>query len=150
MVAEISRALEAGQSSRVTLRNYRKDGTEFWNELHLSPVVNDAGELMQYIGVQNDVTEQHMAKEQADFLAHHDPLTGLANRSLLQKVLTRSAARAERHGLQRRVAQSRPQQLQGAQRHLRPRRRRRAAQDRCRATARGRAPERPGRPPGRR
>ncbi len=98
-VATIVEALQAGRAARVTLRNYRKDGSEFWNELHLSPVRDDTGRLVQYIGVQNDVTEQRRAQEHADFLAFHDPLTGLANRALLQKVLDRAAARARRQDL---------------------------------------------------
>lgn len=42
----------------VTLRNYRKDGTLFWNELRISPVLNNQGELTHFIGVQSDVTER--------------------------------------------------------------------------------------------
>jgi len=98
-VAHLSAALARGRAGRATLLNYRKDGTPFWNEVSLSPVVDDEGALVQYIGVQTDVTERRAAEEQAHYLAHHDPLTGLANRALLAKVLERTVERAQRHDL---------------------------------------------------
>lgn len=51
-------ALKDGHPSREVLRNYRKDGTMFWNELSITPVYDEADELMYYIGVQKDVTER--------------------------------------------------------------------------------------------
>jgi len=57
-VAELRRAVEAGEETTVELRNYRKDGTEFWNRVRLSPVENEAGEVTHYVGFQEDVTER--------------------------------------------------------------------------------------------
>lgn len=48
----------------VTLRNYRKDGTLFWNELSIAPVMNDAGLCVNFIGVQNDITARKEAERQ--------------------------------------------------------------------------------------
>jgi diguanylate cyclase (GGDEF)-like protein/PAS domain S-box-containing protein len=42
--------------SRSLLRNYRKDGTLFWNELSLYPIEDDNGETSYLVGVQRDVT----------------------------------------------------------------------------------------------
>ena len=39
-------------------RHYRKDGSAFWNELTVSPVLNDNRVLTHYIGIQHDVTER--------------------------------------------------------------------------------------------
>jgi PAS domain S-box-containing protein len=61
----IREAIELGRSSRVVLRNYRKDGSLFWNELSISPVYNDDDQLTYYIGVQKDVTAQIEAEERA-------------------------------------------------------------------------------------
>jgi PAS domain S-box-containing protein len=57
-VARIRNAIEAKEPISIDLRNYRKDGTEFWNKLEIAPVRNDAGEVVNYIGFQQDVTER--------------------------------------------------------------------------------------------
>ncbi len=46
----IREALQDGRPSREVLRNYRKDGTMFWNELSITPVYDEADKLMYYIG----------------------------------------------------------------------------------------------------
>ncbi|MFP4283808.1 MAG: PAS domain S-box protein [Opitutales bacterium] len=51
-------ALRAGEACTVRLRNYRKNGEPFWNELHLSPVYDRAGVLTHFVGVQIDVTDR--------------------------------------------------------------------------------------------
>ncbi len=46
-----------GQREVVTiLKNFRKDGTPFWNELSLSPIRNREGQVTHFVGIQNDVT----------------------------------------------------------------------------------------------
>ena len=52
----IREALDKGTHCKVTLRNYKKDGTLFWNELTLSPIIDSDGFLTHYIGIQNDIT----------------------------------------------------------------------------------------------
>lgn len=54
----IRKALKDGVFCREVLRNYRKDGTAFWNELSITPVFDETEELMYFIGVQKDVTER--------------------------------------------------------------------------------------------
>ena len=56
-------ALEEGRECRVILRNYKKDGTLFWNDLSISPVYDDNGKVANYIGVQNDITDRKRAEE---------------------------------------------------------------------------------------
>ena len=51
-------ALAEGREATVLLRNYRKDGSEFWNELTVSPVLGDKGLPTHYVGIQNDVTDR--------------------------------------------------------------------------------------------
>ena len=56
-VDRIRAALAAGEECRETLLNYRgPERTPWWNEIYLAPVLDDAGRVVQYIGVQNDVT----------------------------------------------------------------------------------------------
>ena len=56
-------ALKTGAECSVTLQNYRKDGTPFWNELFLSPVLDGGGTLTHFIGVQTDITQRKQAEE---------------------------------------------------------------------------------------
>ena len=53
----IREALSQGKSCTVELRNYRKDGTMFWNSISIAPVVDEAGRTTHFIGVQNDITD---------------------------------------------------------------------------------------------
>jgi PAS domain S-box-containing protein len=62
-LALIREAIAAHRPCRQVLRNYRKDGTPFWNELSITPVFNDVEKLMYYIGIQKDVTEQVQAQK---------------------------------------------------------------------------------------
>ncbi len=54
----IREAIKRKEKLKITLRNYRKDGSMFWNELSLSPIHGDRGELLYYIGIQNNVTKK--------------------------------------------------------------------------------------------
>lgn len=56
--AELGRAVREGRGATVTVLNYRKDGTTFWNQVTITPVRDDAGGIVQWVGVQVDVTEQ--------------------------------------------------------------------------------------------
>lgn len=64
-IREIRQALNRGETSRTLLKNYKKDGTEFWNDLYITPVTNKNGELSHFVGIQNDVTERVEAGERA-------------------------------------------------------------------------------------
>lgn len=62
-VATIREAIREGRPCCQVLRNYRKDGSLFWNELSITPVYNEADQLTYYIGIQRDVTAQICAEE---------------------------------------------------------------------------------------
>ena len=85
-LTELRAALAQGREATVLLRNYRKDGTEFWNELTVSPVLNDSGQATHYVGIQNDVTERKNAALAIDELNRSLSRRGqeleLANESL--------------------------------------------------------------------
>ena len=59
----IRNALKNDEDCSVILRNYRKDGTLFWNEVSLSPVVDESGNVTHYIGIQTDITERKKIEE---------------------------------------------------------------------------------------
>ena len=73
-------AIEAGEPAHVVLRNYRKTGELFYNELYLTPVLDDDGTAVAFVGVQNDITERVQAK------------SALADRSRLLNAFYDSAA----------------------------------------------------------
>ncbi|AMQ85384.1 PAS domain-containing protein [Pseudomonas sp. 22105] len=62
-LALIRNALRNNGSCREILRNYRKDGTPFWNELSLSTVKNVDDGQTYFVGVQKDVTVQVKAQQ---------------------------------------------------------------------------------------
>ena len=53
----LRKAIKKGKNARVELRNYRKNGEMFWNELYLTAVHDRSGKLKYFLGVQNDITE---------------------------------------------------------------------------------------------
>ncbi|MCX2887996.1 MULTISPECIES: PAS domain-containing protein [Pseudomonas] len=61
-VRQIRAAIRKGEPCREVLRNYRKDGSLFWNELSITPVYNEADQLTYYIGIQHDVSRQITAE----------------------------------------------------------------------------------------
>ena len=62
-VQELRKAIHEGSACHVVLRNFRKDGTPFWNELTISPVRDGTGQLINFIGVSEDVTERIKSEE---------------------------------------------------------------------------------------
>lgn len=68
-ISIISNAIARGENCNVEIRNYTKKGKLFWNELYISAVKNDAGEVTNFIGVQNDVTKRK--KAQLDLELNH-------------------------------------------------------------------------------
>ena len=59
----IRKAIAQGQPCRQVLRNYRKDGSSFWNELSITPVFNEADQLTYFIGIQKNVSDQIEAQQ---------------------------------------------------------------------------------------
>ncbi|WP_168016798.1 sensor domain-containing protein [Halomonas salinarum] len=86
-IATLRTAIRGCQKTQVVLRNYRKDGTSFWNGLSVSPVLDEQGQATHFIGVLHDITIQRDNEERLAYSATHDQLTGLANRALLEQHL---------------------------------------------------------------
>jgi PAS domain S-box-containing protein len=60
----IRQAIREGQPCQEVLRNYRKDGSMFWNELSITPVYDDEDQLTYFVGVQKDITERVEAMQE--------------------------------------------------------------------------------------
>jgi PAS domain S-box-containing protein/diguanylate cyclase (GGDEF)-like protein len=84
-------AIDNCRSVCVTLRNYRKDGQMFWNELRLTPINIINGRPSHYLGLMRDVTVRKRALESVEQHARIDLLTGALNRNAFADELTRLA-----------------------------------------------------------
>lgn len=101
-LAEVRNGLVEQREVSVVIRNFRKDGSPFWNELFIAPIRDDAGDLTHFIGVQNDISEKKSVETELAYNTSHDVLTGLPNRTLLEDRLTQACQIAQRY--QRKVA----------------------------------------------
>ncbi len=63
-IEQIRQAIRDKSSVMVTLRNYRKDGTLFYNRFLIKPIVDRQGRLIYYLGIQYDITNQVEAEEE--------------------------------------------------------------------------------------
>jgi diguanylate cyclase (GGDEF)-like protein/PAS domain S-box-containing protein len=88
--------LAANREVSAVLRNYRKDGALFWNQLFIAPVPNADGQTTHHIGIINDVTELIRYQEQLEYQANYDSLTRLPNRNLLRDRLQHALIAAQR------------------------------------------------------
>lgn len=80
---EMWSALKRGEPWRGEFYNRRKDGSQYIVSLMVSPVRNDDGEIINYLAIEDDITEKKQVEEKINYLAHYDQLTGLPNRVLL-------------------------------------------------------------------
>jgi len=69
------------------LKNRKKDGTPYWVNMTILPMVDDSGEIMEYIGVRHDITTIIEQRETISRQAFTHPLTKLPNRQKLLKDL---------------------------------------------------------------
>jgi len=76
----------------------RKDGDVITSEVSRSAAHNDAGETLYFVSSERDITEERALASKLSHQALHDPLTGLANRALLEDRIAQARARAMRFG----------------------------------------------------
>ncbi len=62
-LAQLQEALQQGAVTRMSLHSHRKNSIDFWSELSLAPVYNSEGQVVNYVGVQVDITESKQAEE---------------------------------------------------------------------------------------
>lgn len=65
-VRQIRNSIDGKNPVRTILKNYRKDGSIFWNELSVTPFYDEVDNLEYFIGIQKDVTEIVQLQEELD------------------------------------------------------------------------------------
>ncbi|QEY14425.1 EAL domain-containing protein [Cellvibrio sp. KY-YJ-3] len=78
------------------LSNRRKNGETFPSWFSISRVLGSDGQIENYIAIFTDISERKKSRERLDFLAHHDSLTELPNRTLLNDRLEMAINTAKR------------------------------------------------------
>ena len=64
----IRKAIKEGNSCRVQVRNYKKDGTLFWNEVSINPIRALNGDITHFVGIQNDITQRVKDEQEINHL----------------------------------------------------------------------------------
>jgi two-component system cell cycle response regulator len=84
-------AIGQGETCRVLLRNYRKDGTQFWNEILVQPLRGAEGAVTHFVGFHRDVSErERLGLRRATGLPtwlREDRLSGLCSRAYFEELL---------------------------------------------------------------
>jgi diguanylate cyclase (GGDEF)-like protein/PAS domain S-box-containing protein len=93
---DVKRSLESTGHWQGEIWNRRKNGEGFPEWRGISAVREACGRAKYYVHVFADMSEHKAAQKRIEFLAHHDPLTGLPNRVLLRDRMLQAMARASR------------------------------------------------------
>src|SRR5580704_3533816 len=86
------------RQARYVKRYLHKDGRMIVAEVSKSPARDKTGKTLYFIISERDITEERMLSAQLSHQALHDPLTGLANRALLDDRLEQAHSRIVRQG----------------------------------------------------
>lgn len=62
-------SIQNGEKCKVQIRNYKKDGTLFWNEVSINPIRDKTGKITHFVGIQNDITERKTKEQEIGHLA---------------------------------------------------------------------------------
>ena len=97
-LAKIRDALRNKCPVRALVRNYRKDGSLFWNDLQISPITDQSGRITHYVGHVYDVSDRVAYKQALEYQETHDTLTGAFNLYMVNIVLAEEIDNARRNG----------------------------------------------------
>ena len=120
-IAEMRAAIEAGEATSVEIRNYRRNGELFWNEVTIAPLRDAGGDITHYVGFQREITRRKQAERAATERAARIERERSAQERLLQRLdgvvaeVTEAVTRAEsRSDLERVVVESIEETYAGA------------------------------------
>lgn len=94
---QIWQQLEAGDDWHGEVHNKRKNGSDYWERVLISPLRDSHGNICNYISIREDISAHKIFEQQLQHQATHDALTGLVNRSLLKDRITQAVHQAQRN-----------------------------------------------------
>lgn len=94
---ELLHEVQTGNVWRREAFNVRKNGEGYWENISVSPVLDENGQIYHFVVLKEDITKRREESEKAKYLAYHDSLTGLSNRSLFYDRLMIAVANATRY-----------------------------------------------------
>lgn len=98
-VSKIAKALLSGTEGTRTVHDaVTRNGNRICCEWYSMPLFDDRGQPAGILCLAQDITERRQTRQQLDYLAYYDPLTGLPNGSLLEDRVSRSMIEAQRRG----------------------------------------------------
>ncbi|NMG44070.1 diguanylate cyclase [Aromatoleum toluvorans] len=97
--SDLWQTILSGRVWRGEVRNRRKSGEEYWENMAISPLRDRFGRVAHFVAVREDVTERRGREDDLRQLALVDSLTGIANRRYLLERAEQERQRAQRFGL---------------------------------------------------
>jgi diguanylate cyclase (GGDEF)-like protein/PAS domain S-box-containing protein len=94
--AELWDTIRGGKAFRDVFVNRRRDGELYYEEKTITPFRDAQDNVTHFVATGKDISQQMETRQRLHYLAHHDALTGLANRALLFDHLENALAQAER------------------------------------------------------
>jgi two-component system cell cycle response regulator len=88
---QLREAIAKGESTRALMRNYRKDGSAYWNEVFIQPIRGAAGAITHYASFHRDVNERERTGVRRmpglSTWLREDRLSGLCSRAYFEELL---------------------------------------------------------------
>lgn len=89
--------ISAGHDWRGELLNRKSSGELYWEDVAISPVMDEAGSLTHFVAIKDDISERKKLEDELRRLAMIDPLTGVLNRRSFFALAEQEVSRCRRH-----------------------------------------------------
>ncbi|MGM0677092.1 sensor domain-containing protein [Ectothiorhodospira marina] len=90
------KSIRSGETWEGEFNNRTRSGEPYWEQARISPIRDAQGKVTHYIKLAEDISDKRALTERLEYLAFHDPLTGLPNRSVMLDRIGQAIAQARR------------------------------------------------------